>query len=56
MHTATILALLQKGGLRRDFPSGLQVQATLTISAVPSAFKRSNWVSPAAGFVDTGLS
>ncbi|WP_237401065.1 hypothetical protein, partial [Rhodovulum sulfidophilum] len=33
-------ALLQKGGLRRDFPFPLQVQATRTISAVPRALKR----------------
>ena len=34
------MALLQKGGLRRDFPFRLQVQATRTISAVPWALKR----------------
>jgi len=49
-HLATALgvaavkagALLQKGGLRRDFPFPfpLQVQATRTISAVPRALKR----------------
>jgi hypothetical protein len=33
-------ALLQKGGLRHDFPFPLQVQATRTISAVPRALKR----------------
>ena len=33
-------ALLQKGGLRRDFPLPLPVQATRTISAVPRALKR----------------
>ena len=32
--------MLQKGGLRREGPFPLQVQATRTISAVPRALKR----------------
>ncbi|MBB4023591.1 transposase [Confluentimicrobium naphthalenivorans] len=37
---ANVMALLQKGGLRREFPFPLRVQATRTISAVPRALKR----------------